>query len=45
MMVTASAASLAGAQKAVYRQIDQLAVGDLIYRHDIGAKGIAATTD
>lgn len=40
MMVTASAPNLMAAQQAVYQQIDQLAIGDLIYRTDIGAKGI-----
>jgi len=40
MMVTAHAADLAAAQQAAYRQIDQLVVGDLIYRTDIGAKGL-----
>jgi len=41
MMVTAHADDLAAAQRAVYQQIDQLAVGDLVYRTDIGAKGLA----
>ena len=45
MMVTAHAASLAAAQRAVYQQIERLSVGDLIYRTDIGAKGIRATLD
>lgn len=41
MMVTAHADDLAAAQRAVYQQIDQLAVDDLVYRTDIGAKGLA----
>ena len=45
MMVTASAPSLVAAQRAVYQQIDQLRVGDLVYRTDIDAKGMTATHD
>ncbi|MDV0431808.1 phosphoribosylamine--glycine ligase [Lactiplantibacillus sp. DA1] len=40
MMVTASASNLIAAQQAVYQRIDQLEIGSLIYRTDIGAKGI-----
>ncbi|VDG18874.1 phosphoribosylamine--glycine ligase [Lactobacillus pentosus] [Lactiplantibacillus mudanjiangensis] len=40
MMVTAKAATLAAAQTAVYRQLTQLSTGRLIYRHDIGDKGL-----
>ena len=45
MMVTASAPSLVAAQRAVYQQIDQLRVGDLVYRTDIGVKGMTASHD
>ncbi|CAM3140900.1 phosphoribosylamine--glycine ligase [Lactiplantibacillus plajomi] len=40
MMVTARAKSLAAAQQAAYRQVAALDLGPLIYRHDIGAKGL-----
>ena len=45
MMVTASAPSLVAAQRAVYQQIDQLRVGNLVYRTDIGVKGMTASHD
>ncbi|AGL64970.2 phosphoribosylamine--glycine ligase [Lactiplantibacillus plantarum] len=45
MMVTASAPSLVAAQRAVYQQINQLRVGDLVYRTDIGVKGMTASHD
>lgn len=40
MMVTAHATTLAAAQRAVYAQLKQLPLGPLVYRHDIGAKGL-----
>lgn len=41
MMVTAHAKTLAAAQQAAYDQVAALNTGSLIYRHDIGAKGLA----
>ncbi|AVK63577.1 phosphoribosylamine--glycine ligase [Lactobacillus sp. CBA3606] len=41
MMVTAHAANLKAAQMAAYAQLDQLNVGPLIYRTDIGQQGLA----
>ncbi|BDZ31653.1 phosphoribosylamine--glycine ligase [Lactiplantibacillus sp. WILCCON 0030] len=41
MMLTAHAGDLATAQQVVYEQLTQLELGPLIYRHDIGAKGLA----
>jgi phosphoribosylamine--glycine ligase len=41
MMVTAHAASLAAAKTAAYAKLAQLSTGDLVYRTDIGAKGLA----
>jgi len=40
MMVTAHADSLAAAKAAVYQQLQTLPTGDLIYRTDIGVKGL-----
>ena len=42
MMVTAKAADLAAAKQAVYDQLATLDLGRLVYRHDIGAKGLQA---
>ncbi|MFC6182310.1 phosphoribosylamine--glycine ligase [Lactiplantibacillus daowaiensis] len=44
MMVTAKAATLTAAQTAVYQQLSQLETGSLVYRHDIGDKGLQPIT-
>lgn len=41
MMLGTHAADLATAQQQVYAQLAQLTLGELCYRHDIGAKGLA----
>ncbi|MFC6206042.1 phosphoribosylamine--glycine ligase [Levilactobacillus tongjiangensis] len=40
MLVSAHAADLATAQQRVYEQLEQVPTGDLIFRTDIGAKGM-----
>jgi len=40
MMLTAHGHNLAAAQQAVYTRLAQLQTGELVYRHDIGAKGL-----
>nr|WP_318767673.1 phosphoribosylglycinamide synthetase C domain-containing protein [Lactiplantibacillus carotarum] len=40
MMVTAHAGDLATAQVKAYQRLHQLELGPLIYRRDIGAKGL-----
>ncbi|RRK10682.1 phosphoribosylamine--glycine ligase [Lactiplantibacillus garii] len=40
MMLTGKADQLATAQAAVYEQLARLDLGPLVYRHDIGAKGL-----